>query len=109
MMDTVALLPEEHPEGMAEEKQDSSEKEDEDGEEEMDEHVWTSPANSIKITKAIEEKLCSIDRENATSYQKMQTFMYLNSPPWIMISEILFLPVKGKKSSSVTVSHSCIL
>ena len=28
MMDTVALLPEEHPEGMAEEKQDSSEKED---------------------------------------------------------------------------------
>ncbi len=54
MMDTVALLPEEHPEGMAEEKQDSSEKEDEDGEEEMDEHVWTSPANSIKITKAIE-------------------------------------------------------
>lgn len=70
MMDTVALLPEEHPEGMAEEKQDSSEKEDEDGEEEMDEHVWTSPANSIKITKAIKEKLCSIDRENATSYQK---------------------------------------
>lgn len=72
MMDAVALLPEEHPEGMAEEKHDDSKEEDkgDEGEEEMDEHVWTSPANAIKITKAIEEKLCSIDKENTNSYQK---------------------------------------
>ncbi|MDO5062786.1 MAG: metal ABC transporter substrate-binding protein [Peptostreptococcaceae bacterium] len=34
----------------------------------MDEHVWTSPKNAIKISQAIAEKLAGTDPENATFY-----------------------------------------
>lgn len=71
MMDAVNLLPEEHPEGMAEEKEEEEEHEHEHGEEvEMDEHVWTSPVNATKITKGIEKAISLVDEKNAESYQQ---------------------------------------
>ena len=36
---------------------------------EMDEHVWTAPANAAKITRAIGEKLSEMDPENGAQYQ----------------------------------------
>ncbi len=43
-----------------------------DGEEgpEMDEHVWTSPANAIQIVKALNETISSLDKDNAETYKK---------------------------------------
>lgn len=41
-----------------------------DGEEVYDEHVWTSPANAISITKGICEELCKTDETNREFYQK---------------------------------------
>ena len=34
----------------------------------LDEHVWTSLNNMIAITKAIRDKLCELDSENAAAY-----------------------------------------
>lgn len=42
---------------------------DEDGDE-IDEHVWTSPKNAIRITQAICEKLASLDGGNASVYRE---------------------------------------
>ncbi len=61
MMDAVPLLNEETVEGMEAE-------EDEEGEE-YDEHVWTSPANAVRITAAIRDALCAADPENAALYR----------------------------------------
>ncbi len=36
---------------------------------EMDEHVWTSPRNAAKITRAIGEKLAELDPEHAEVYR----------------------------------------
>lgn len=44
---------------------------------EIDEHVWTSPKNAIIISKAITDKLCEIDSENADFY-KSNLNEYLN-------------------------------
>ena len=41
-----------------------------DHEEEIDEHVWTSPANAMQIAEKIAEKLMEIDSENALFYSK---------------------------------------
>lgn len=41
-----------------------------DHEEEIDEHVWTSPANAILITEKITEALMELDSENALFYSK---------------------------------------
>ena len=42
---------------------------EDDGEEvELDEHVWTSPVNAQRICKALCDKLCTIDFENADFY-----------------------------------------
>lgn len=60
MMDACELLHEE-------EHADESHGHDE---EEYDEHVWTSPKNAVKIVKAIEEALCSVDEENAEMYRQ---------------------------------------
>lgn len=35
-----------------------------------DEHVWTSPANAVTITKVLCEKLCTANAENAETYRK---------------------------------------
>lgn len=82
MMDTVKLYEEEMSEGMQEEEHehhhddkdhhDDKEHHHHDGEEgpEMDEHVWTSPANAIQIVKALTETISGLDKDNAQTYQK---------------------------------------
>lgn len=74
MMDTVKLYEEEMSEGMQEEEHEHhhDDKDHHDGEEgpEMDEHVWTSPANAIQIVKALTETISGLDKDNAQTYQK---------------------------------------
>lgn len=41
----------------------------EDGEPELDEHVWTSPLNAIKISGEICNALCKLDTDNAEAYK----------------------------------------
>ena len=41
----------------------------EDGEPELDEHVWTSPLNAIKISEEICDALCKLDTDNAEAYK----------------------------------------
>ena len=41
----------------------------EDGESELDEHVWTSPLNAIKISEEIFNALCKLDTDNAEAYK----------------------------------------
>ncbi len=41
----------------------------EDGEPELDEHVWTSPLNAIKISEEICNALCELDTANAEAYK----------------------------------------
>ena len=36
----------------------------------FDEHIWTSPANAIKMVNALEKAMEKIDNENATTYKK---------------------------------------
>lgn len=62
MMDVTDKLKEETLEGMESE-------EAEDGEEEYDEHVWTSPKNAEKITKAISAAICERDPEHRENYE----------------------------------------
>lgn len=47
----------------------------EDGEPELDEHVWTSPLNAIKISEEICNALCKLDTDNAEEY-KMNFIAY---------------------------------
>ncbi len=42
----------------------------EDGEDEYDEHIWTSPANAVSMVDAVCGALCEIDKENADYYRK---------------------------------------
>lgn len=84
-MSCVENIEEEHVEGMTEkghshehdedcedehdhdhEHEHSEEEEDEHAE--YDEHVWTSPVNSIEIVNKIAQDLCEIDPENAEYY-----------------------------------------
>ena len=62
MMDCVEALSEQVQEGMYVR---GEEKEDED---ELDEHVWTSPVNAKLISEAICAELCNIDPDNAALY-----------------------------------------
>ena len=41
----------------------------EDGEPELDEHVWTSPLNAIKISEEICNALCKLDTDTAEAYK----------------------------------------
>jgi len=69
MMDTVELLMEEIAEGMDHDCDDY----DDDCDHEIfhfDEHVWTSPRNSILIVQAITELLSGADPANATFYRQ---------------------------------------
>ena len=61
MMQVTGAVTEKLVEGM--------EAEEEEGEAEYDEHVWTSPTNAIKITKAILNAMCEKDGNNAGYYQ----------------------------------------
>lgn len=63
MMDWVETVAEQVQEGMyVRGEEDNSE------DEELDEHVWTSPVNAKLISEAICAKLCAIDPENAELY-----------------------------------------
>lgn len=64
MMDYVDAREEEFVEGMqgAEEDEDSDEIE-------YDEHVWTSPANAVKLCEALRDGLCEADPANAEAYR----------------------------------------
>lgn len=68
MMDAVKLSEEEHPEGMQPEEESGDEDEEEGPE--MDEHVWTSPANAIVIVKKLSDSISKLDSDHAADYQK---------------------------------------
>ena len=83
MIDCVELLEEETVEGMQAEPghhHDEDGHEDHDGHDgddhdhglgqvmEVDEHVWTSPLNAMKISEGITKALCEISPENAEKY-----------------------------------------
>lgn len=93
LVDCVDTVEEEHVEGMKEERghdhddhdnhdeDDAEHEEDEaDHEEhgqedthsvhEIDEHVWTSPVNAVKIVEQIKEELCELDPENVSVYEE---------------------------------------
>lgn len=93
LVDCVDTVEEEHVEGMKEERghdhdeDDAEHEEDEEDHEEheeheehgqedmhsvheIDEHVWTSPVNAIKIVEQIKEELCEIDSKNASAYEE---------------------------------------
>ncbi len=70
MMDYIELLEEETAEGMQEERGGHEHEE----EAEYDEHIWTSPANAMKMIEVISDKICEmldddtlIDAFNANS------------------------------------------
>ena len=50
---------------------DGAESEEEEAEEgAFDEHIWTSPANAIKMVNALETEMEKIDKTNATKYEE---------------------------------------
>lgn len=63
LLDCVTTVNEETVEGMENGEEDEAEGE------EIDEHVWTSPKNAIKITNVIAEKLQEKDKANAEAYK----------------------------------------
>lgn len=54
----------------AEEDDEHHDEEHEHKEGAFDEHIWTSPANAIKMVNALENAMEKIDNENATTYKK---------------------------------------
>ncbi|MBE6843271.1 MAG: zinc ABC transporter substrate-binding protein [Ruminococcus sp.] len=72
LMDEVEAVAEEIVEGMEHEHEhehDENCDHDHSEEADLDEHVWTSPENAIKIVESIRDKLCSIDEENSGTYK----------------------------------------
>ncbi|BAK97297.1 ABC transporter substrate-binding lipoprotein [Oscillibacter valericigenes Sjm18-20] len=67
LMDCVNLVEEELSEGMQAEAEEADEGEEEGPE--MDEHVWTSPANAMQIVQDLSDTLCKIDPGNQETYQ----------------------------------------
>lgn len=64
LIDAVSTLKEEEVEGMEEDENEHEEEENE-----VDEHVWTSPVNAIKIVNKICDTLCELDVENSEYYK----------------------------------------
>lgn len=67
LMDCVNLVEEELGEGMQAEAEEADAGEEEGPE--MDEHVWTSPANAMEIVQDLSDTLCKIDPDNQDTYQ----------------------------------------
>ena len=65
LLELVDAVEEEIIEGMTAE----DEEEHDEDESELDEHVWTSPLNAIKIVHAVCDEVCKIDEENASFYK----------------------------------------
>lgn len=74
LMDCVELKEEETVEGMTPEaEEEGGEEEEEGGEEEeveYDEHVWTSPKNTMLIVQKLCDTLCEIDPNHADEYKE---------------------------------------
>jgi len=78
LMDHVEVVAEEVTEGMTPEEEETET--DEGGaeatseaaeeEEDLDEHIWTSPKNALLLIDAISEAMCEADSENADLYLK---------------------------------------
>ena len=66
-LELVDTVEEEIVEGMTAEEEEHHH---DDEEVELDEHVWTSPLNAVKIVSAICDELCTIDAANADYYKK---------------------------------------
>ncbi len=73
LTDIVELYEEETVEGMEEEHEHEEHDHEEEEEEEYDEHVWTSPANAIKIVNKIKEEVINIDSSNKEVYNENAT------------------------------------
>lgn len=69
LMDCVELVEEDVIEGMDDSGESAEEEAEEEGPE-LDEHVWTSPRNTMLIVQKLCDKLCEIDPDNADSYQE---------------------------------------
>ena len=69
LVDCVDTVEEEHVEGMKADHEEHGQEEIH-SVHEIDEHVWTSPLNAIKIVEQIKEELCEIDPENASDYEE---------------------------------------
>ena len=73
-MKEVDLLEEETVEGMQEEEHEHEHEHEHDGEEhqeeEYDEHIWTSPKNSIKIVEKLQQTFMEVDEANKDDYKK---------------------------------------
>ena len=67
MMDCVETVAESG-EGIYAADEDHDHEHDDGEEEELDEHVWTTPGNAAKICYALCDKLCEADPENANEY-----------------------------------------
>lgn len=65
LLELVDAVEEEIIEGMTAE----DEEEHDEDESELDEHVWTSPLNAIKIVQAVCDEVCKIDEANASFYK----------------------------------------
>jgi zinc transport system substrate-binding protein len=71
LMSLVDTVEEEIIEGMQEEEEEEEEEEAGGGhEEEYDEHVWTSPANAVKIVNALADRLCGLDKSRAELFRR---------------------------------------
>lgn len=68
MMDCVDIV-EESSEGIYAADHDHDHDHEHEQEVELDEHVWTSPLNAIKICEAISNELCRLDSKNAEAYK----------------------------------------
>lgn len=66
-LELVDTVEEEIVEGMTAEEEEHHH---DDEEVELDEHVWTSPLNAVKIVSAICDELCKLDAANAAYYKK---------------------------------------
>ena len=66
LLDTIDKIEEQEVDGAEAESTDETEKEEEI---EYDEHIWTSPANSIIIMSKLEEEISKLDGENKIEYQ----------------------------------------
>ena len=72
LMEICETVDEESVEGMQSDEH-NHENENENSNHELDEHVWTSPYNAVKICDAISDALCELDAQNAQYYNKNHT------------------------------------
>jgi len=72
LIDVVDVVEEEVVEGMEDEHDDTEIGNGKENQEEVeyDEHVWTSPQNTVRIVKEISKELSEVDKDNALVYEK---------------------------------------